>query len=382
MFFNTVDWLDQHVSPWRYFILLFLVSRIILTCIGIGSEILLDPFHGKENVWHYSSVKALDVWGVWDTGWYISIAKHGYSAHLQTESGLVGQANYAFFPMYPALIFLFSLVLRNEFISGLVVSNIFFIGSTFLLYKLVRLDYEEDVAVRTVKYLFMLPTAFILSGVFSESVYLFLVLACFYTFRLQKWLWTTLCAFFLALTRPPGIFIIVPLVFEYLFLRNSYNFSKKIYKIVGVLLSPIIGFGLFVLYNKFLTDDFFAFIHVQSAWGRAPINPVAVLVYNFFSKDISIFFAVHSTIASLVLLSVVLKKIRLSYLVFAIYSIFIPLSSGLTSMPRYISVVFPLALSCAFLTKKERYNDILLVSLALLQGFLMVFWSNGFSILM
>ena len=104
----------------KYIFLLFLSTRIILTLIGVLSRILLGPYHGKEYVWIYSDTLWLDIWGVWDTGWYLSIAVDGYSA----APILGSQANYAFFPLYPFLMKLLGFVIMDNYISGIIISNI------------------------------------------------------------------------------------------------------------------------------------------------------------------------------------------------------------------------------------------------------------------
>lgn len=130
----------------KYVLFLFITTRIVLTAIGVISRIILEPFHGKEYVWTYSSHIFLDIWGVWDTGWYLSIVQNGYVADRSFNPDTLGQANYAFFPLYPLLIKGLSFILHYHFISGIVLSNIFLILSGYLLYKLAKQDYDEDIA--------------------------------------------------------------------------------------------------------------------------------------------------------------------------------------------------------------------------------------------
>jgi hypothetical protein len=250
-----------------------------------------------------------------------------------------------------------------------------------LLYKLVRFDYDEETALRTIKYLFLFPTTFILSGVFSEALYLFLILLCFYTARRQKWFLTAASSFLVALCRPPGVFILLPLLYEYS-KQIEFKFSKLRSNVLLVLLPPIVGLGLFSYLNYCLTGDPLGFMHIQAAWGRSLTNPLTLLFHHILSKDINIFFAANFTLGCIILLLVNYKKLLGSYFLYAGYSIFIPLSTGLMSMPRYMSVVFPLAISIALLSKKESVDQVCTIGLCLLQGFLMVFWSNGFPLLM
>lgn len=93
------------------------------------------------------------------------------------------------------------------------------------------------------------------------------------------------------------------------------------------------------------------------------------------------FEAVFTGISILVLI-LFHKKIRFSYWLFAIYSIFVPLSTGIQSMPRYILVIFPLYILFADISKNRLSEDFFLhyffCSYARL--FLMVFWTNSFNL--
>ncbi|MCK7515454.1 MAG: hypothetical protein MZV70_73380 [Desulfobacterales bacterium] len=75
----------------------------------------------------------LDIWGQWDTGWYLDIAKNWYAAEAHYQN----YCNYAFFPFYPTLIKLLGAVMGNHFYAGLIISNVSLLGAAILLYKLV-----------------------------------------------------------------------------------------------------------------------------------------------------------------------------------------------------------------------------------------------------
>src|SRR5512140_1084197 len=102
-----------------FFVLaLFATTRAVLELIGLVSRILLDPLHPRPPDWRFSSVPALDVWGVWDTGWYVGIADGGYA------SGPIGpgQVNTVFFPLYPLLMRWTGKLVGGSFNGGLLVS--------------------------------------------------------------------------------------------------------------------------------------------------------------------------------------------------------------------------------------------------------------------
>jgi hypothetical protein len=380
LFLRTIiSFCNSKIPPWKYILLLFIITRITLTIIGVSSVKVLEPYQKSVTTWHFSSSQVLNVWGVWDTGWYLTIAEHGYTSRPHTQGMTAGQADIAFFPLYPLGIFLIQLITQNYFVSGLIISNICLLGSAVLLYKLMRLDYEEETARRGITYLFLFPTAFILSGVFSESLYLFLVLMCFFYFRRQKWLLVALASFLLALSRPLGVFIIIPLLYEYLS-QIHFSFSKIKLSAAVIVAPPLVGLALFMFFNFKLTGDPLAFVHAQSGWGRSLVNPLGILGHNLLSHDINTLFTVYFVLSCSALLIYVAKKIRTSYLIFAVYSIVVPLCSGLMSLPRYLVAVFPLSIALAICTKKNSFDQLLVIMLCLIQGFFLVFWSYGFTL--
>ena len=149
-------------------ILLFLVSRGVLTIVGVLSTTLLRRITGGRLEWDHPSYSWLDIWGQWDTGWYLDISNNWYSA----EAHFQHFCNYAFFPLYPTLIKLLGAVIGNHYYAGLIISNVALLGAAILLYKLVELDHDQEVALRSVKYMFIWPTSFLLSGVLSEALFL------------------------------------------------------------------------------------------------------------------------------------------------------------------------------------------------------------------
>jgi len=363
----------------KYIFCLFFCTRFILIIIGCLSHLILEPkLLPRKYVFIYSKHLWLDIWGVWDTGWYLDIATNGYSLPgTNPEAG--NQANYAFFPLYPLLIKILGVIIGDNYTAGIILSNIFLIVACIFLYKLVCLKSDQDTALRSVKYLFLFPTAFIFSGVFTESLFLLLTLICFYYAKREQWLFVGIAGLFLSLTRVNGIFVILPLSYEYLKIKRFRLNNIRINSLYLLL----IPFGLFIFasYNYYLTGDFLAFVHIQSAWHRHLNSPLKVLSSGLFSLDYNNYFSAYFTLLFLGVLIIYYKKVDFSYWIFGMYSILIPLSTKLESMPRYILPVFPLYLIFAELSNNSKVDQFVTLSLALLQGFLMVFWTMEFSLI-
>ncbi len=360
-------------------ILLFLVSRGVLTIVGVLSINLVGRRTGRRLEWDHPSHSWLDIWGQWDTGWYLDIAKNWYAAEAHYQN----YCNYAFFPFYPTLIKLLGAVMGNHYYAGLIISNLSLLGAAILLYKLVELDHDQEVALHSVKYMFIWPTSFILSGVLSEALFLILVIGCFYYARKGKWLKACIAGFFLSLTRVPGVFVCIPLLYEYMKEKNFRLKSIRI-DILGLALLPL-GLLIFCVYNFYLTGDFLAFVHIQqSAWGHHLDNPIKTLVNGMFgsAEKSRIIVAAWFTSFTIVSLAIFYRRLPFSYLLFSFISLFLPLVKGLGSMPRHTVILFPVFILFAQLGKDKKVDTAFTIIFSVLQGCFMIFWSVGATLIM
>jgi len=372
----------------RLVLLLFVVTRAALTAIGVMSRIILAPLQKREAwvyLWQYHKQLWLDIWSVWDSGWYLHVAEHWYDLSASPTLPRMlekGQSAIAFFPLYPALVKAVGTVLGSIYVGALVVSNVSLIFAGIFLYRLVRLRFGSDETARgAVKYLFVFPTAFILSGVFTESLFLALLVGCFYYAERRKWLVTGVLGLLLSLTRSLGALAIIPLAWEYLRARE-FKPGKVRLDALWLLLVPA-GTLLFALYNYHLTGDWLAFAHVQKYWGRVTVNPLtAVVDYLGKSSHPYVVFPVCFTIAVLLGLTIFIRRIGLGYWALGMYSMLVPLSSVaqwslLPPMSRFALAVFPLYILLGMLHGRRHLDAAATALLATMQGFLMVFWVNG-----
>jgi len=77
------------------------------------------------------------------------------------------------------------------------------------------------------------------------------------------------------------------------------------------------------------------------------------------------------------LLSWFYRQVGFAYWLLGMYSIFVPLSTGVDSMPRFTLPIFPLFIALALLSCKTGWNRWMTLGLGLLQGALMVLWCTG-----
>ncbi|MBD3232705.1 MAG: hypothetical protein GF315_03165 [candidate division Zixibacteria bacterium] len=346
-----------------------------LTVIGVGAVRYTGTFFGRDITGELSDFLWLDIWGQWDTVWYLDIAINGYSAELLTTPGVAGQGNYAFFPLYPMLIRTVGWITGHHFLVGLILSNLFLILASIYLYRMVESHYNEDMAKKTIKYLFIFPTSFVLSGVLTESMFLFLIILCFFFADRRNWLLVGALGFLLSLTRSIGVVVSIPLF--YMYLRSiGFDFKHVDYKIFYFALFPL-GLGLFMLHNYYLTGDFLAFVHIQAAWHRELSNPFVVLWNSLFhDRFYHAAFAIMS-IAILLITFIWHRILSLPYFIYALLVVLAPLFSSIQSMPRLVLVAFPLYVIVAHWSREPLFDRALTIMFAMFQGFLMTMWANG-----
>jgi hypothetical protein len=166
---------------------------------------------------------------MWDAAYYAVIAKHSYAFDPAIPAG----ANVAFPPFYPFLVDLLSSALRwitfgwnfgNEeygaiIVAGLLISNASFFVALGLLIKWLRPRLGNGGAAMVALALASLPTAFFFSAIYTESLFLALVLGAFLVAR-SEWRWKWLCVGLLGLlatlTRFAGVILLPVLAIDYL----------------------------------------------------------------------------------------------------------------------------------------------------------------------
>lgn len=197
----------------------FFSSRVLVWVVGVvaallvgffpGKTILLDP-HQLTAPFHQHILNVLvSPAARWDSAWYLSIAKTGYVLPYQS----------VFFPLYPALIAVGGAGVGSglDIVVGIVVSSACAIGALYLLHRLVALDFDTRLARNTVWITAWLPTALVLSAVYSESLFLLLAVGTFYAGRRSRWALAGLLGGLAAASRNGGILLLAPLLIFYLY---------------------------------------------------------------------------------------------------------------------------------------------------------------------
>lgn len=306
-----------------------------------------------------------------DGNHYLIVSRNGYDV-----SRLI------IFPFYPKLInFLSPFFSGKDLIASIFISNIAFLISIFIFYKLIKLDFSESIAKNSILFLFLFPTSFIFGMTYTEGIFLLLLIGSFYSARRGRWFLAGILGGIASYTRLEGIFIFPALFFEWFEQAKSESVSEKIKKFLPTLLVFV---GLFV-YMRYLSINFndpFKFLHTKPFFGVENTTNKIILIYQVFyryfkmvitTKFDPLYFTVWLELISAVgfiflLITAFIKKMRLSYLVFSLLAFIVPtLSGSFSSLPRYVLTMFPCFI-CFGLIK----NKTLKISLAVILGVLML----------
>ncbi len=389
-----LDWLIQPAAA-------FLLSRCLIFVAAILGEVFLPT---QEGHWVADPNSAfLSLWAKWDSQWYIQIARSGYWYQpLQ-------QSNVAFFPLYPLSIRIAAPFLGgNLVLAGFLLSNAYLLGALICLYQLAKLEMQERctaapeeaaaAARRTLYYLAFFPTAFFLSAVYTESLFLLLSVATILFARRQQWVLAALAGLLAAATRNLGVVLWLLVMWEWLrrhgwrvttihraaSWRSLWSGIKADW--VDVIVLAAIPLGL-LLYMAFLQTNFgrpTAFIEVQAAWGRQNIGPIGVVTrelkalaaFELNKSNLSRLLSLAPFLGVLAMTPFIWRRLGEGYALYVLVLLLVPAASALQSMIRYVLPMFPVFILLGWWGRWTLVDRALLTTFAVLLGALTAIYVN------
>lgn len=306
-----------------------------------------------------SFVDALQFWTCTDSQHYLDIARDWYLS----EGPWDRLVQLVFLPGYPLAVRAAAAVVGDYLYAGLLVSALAFAGAGCVFYRLLRLDRPHADALRTVKYLCILPGAFFFAAPMSESLFLLLCLACVYCARRRRWYLAGLLGGLAAFTRSLGVVLLVPVLWELVADRRAGGAGR----FLALLLIPL-GFAAYCGVNYAVAGDPFQFMTYQSVhWGQHLglfFNTAAYQLEHIFSADVHTALGlwlpnVLVSFAALVLMLFAAPRMRPSDLAFflAYYVVAIG-ATWLLSAPRYLVALYPVPMALGAVTRTKRADGI------------------------
>jgi Mannosyltransferase (PIG-V) len=349
----------------RLFYLTFgsLLARVVPT--SSFQRVTLDVPFGSMNTWSH-----------WDGEHYVALAMGGYLHPPDNVSP-------AFFPLYPLLMRsfaeLFGGPISEEALSvwGPLLSLLFLPFALYFVYQIALDSFDERVARGAVLALAFFPTTFFLNAAYTESLFLALSAGSIWALRVRKDLLVAcILAALASATRNVGVFLVVPLVYEWIKDLERYRW-RGIY-----LLAAPGGLLAYMGYLWVRFGDPLLFYSAQKSWGRQATGPLDTAGRAWGSAvegagrlldpglwaepslrnvadhlaEAGNFFNLAFFVLAVVALLAGLRSLPLSLTVYGLLlvapaTLFGTPESPLMGTPRYVLVAFPLFIVLGLLSK-------------------------------
>ncbi|MBI2953867.1 MAG: glycosyltransferase family 39 protein [Chloroflexi bacterium] len=352
---------------------LLLFAAIVGASPHVAGEVTLPSYVLRPELEEWEET-FFSPWQHWDGLWYLKIAAQGYDYY---------DYSVAFFPLYPLLVGMIASFLNvKHLVAAVATSAVSYLVALLYLYRLARLEIGERAARRSVIYQALFPTAFFFLAVYTESLFLALTLATFWSARKSNWVAAGILGLLASLTRSTGLFLLLPLLVEYLQQRGFRPREVKA-DVLSLLLVPA-GMAIYALYNFIYFGDPLAFVRAQIHWERgldlpwqtlviawdSAVNgtniplvtePDGSLLYQaLYTSNLAVGDAVNLVffVFGLALSFLAFVKLRPTYACYALLVILVPLinpseTQPLLSMPRFMLVLFPLLFVLALIGKNR-----------------------------
>jgi hypothetical protein len=251
------------LAVWAASRLLYLVcGQVFARVVPIShfQRVTLDVPSGSMNLWSH-----------WDGEHYVMLASGGYLNAPDNVSP-------AFFPLYPLLVRsfaeLFGGPISREALSvwAPLLSILFLPFALYFVYQIALDGWGGRVARSAVLALAFFPTTLFLNAAYTESLFLALSAGSLWAVRVKKnLLLACVLAGLASATRNVGIFLIVPLMYEWITNIDHYRWRGAYLALAPSGLIAYMGY----LWARF--GDPLLFYTAQEDWGRAPTGPLATV---------------------------------------------------------------------------------------------------------
>lgn len=332
----------------------------------------------------------ISIWNRWDSDSYTSIAT---SAYLLTNGKLEDWAFHSHFPpLYPALINFVSFIGISIPLSGVLVSLVFNVLASLMLYKLALYEFKDkQIAFSSVLFLNLYPTSYFTISIYSESLFLFLTISSFYYLRKENYLIAGLFALGSILTRIVGV-VLIPIYFLY-FIYNYYQNKTINFRLFYLCLLPILAVMIYMGINKFYYDDYLFFLseklsfnttkHLIIPFKESYVDFITTFRYhNYTNQEFMMTRGWNAifTFSTLLMILLGIKRMRWEYTLFSITSLFLfaSLSWGISNA-RYTFAIFPIFMIFGSLKNKLLQGAILGVFSVMLFYFTVIFTGGGWA---
>jgi hypothetical protein len=385
-------WLATRDQAWLWALKLFLGYRLLFTIWGawVSSVFPKSPIEATIGLWPTGVslgawLERILVWPTvrYDAYWYMGIAAQGYAYR---------EGSTAFHPLYPLLMAIVGRVLGGNYaLAGWLIAQVCCVCMLAVLYKLVLLDYDVAIAQRTTVFLIGSPLGFSFLLPYTESLLLLCVVGALYAARRGRWVLAGLAGAGAALTKQPGVVVMLPLLWE-LWQQQRDNLRARkwhplLLPLVGIALVPLgllsylvyrasLGDASFSLSNPFsLIDSLLVTPSYRDTWGeyfswpwenlllaieQIRARPYFYLVFNTYLMAVAVVMVIYT-----------IFRARRSYAIYSLVLLLMNLSIVYPLWPymgilRRFTIIFPLFIQLAIWGRSRWVTPIILSVNALL----------------
>lgn len=350
---------DRSCVPYFWAILIFLCSRLVVALGLVFSQKYLPvgaDVWSAGPYWYHQLLQ-------WDSQWYFRIATEGY----RYNGDPTVPQNIVFYPLYPMLAR--GLVAITGLASSdalLLVSNVAGLSAIVALFKLVREDFGDRLALTTTTLLSFFPTSILLSAGYTEPLELLLTVFFFLALRGKHYFSAALLAGLALACRSTGIVLLPILLWEMWINRDQKSFLPAL---IPCILLATSGLWLFMIYLWSAFGDPLVFVEGQAAYhpgttlvtrmmAALKFEPFTRMILNDWNPwGLDSWF----TLSFIVLIFVGWFRLRRSWTLYAMGVLLLPYltlsggPAGFVSMSRFNLVSFPLFLVMADLGLRARW---------------------------
>lgn len=324
--------------PWRLVLGLFVASRFWQAAVGMAA------LHAARGVPLWDAGELLGLACRWDCGWYLGIIDGGYGVEASAQPGAT---NWPFYPLYPILVgAMVHAAGLDPVVAGTLLSNVCLLAALGLIYRYTRgAGGSHSGGLWAVALVAFLPQGVVFSAVYTESLFLLLLVSAMLAMREQRYGLSSLAAAALSAVRSNGVFFIVfaaALLIQRFGPRAAMRPWVAPQRYLPILAAPL-GAFFFWSYAYLNTGDAFAMAtSVHHGWGWRWEGPLGNLVLHLRSGTFEALFWTLSSLFAFGCSFLLLRRRLYSEFCFCL-AIFLLVWGGSVpnSLWRYSMVLFP-----------------------------------------
>jgi hypothetical protein len=217
----------------------------------------------------------VEVLSAWDGSHYADLAANGYSAEGDERR------QFGFFPLLPMLARALGAPLGHPALAGILLSQLCLLGSVLLLGRLAHGGRAAPLRLQPGFWLLVSPLGFFLSALYTESLFLVLVLLMVTAYRHDRLAAAGAFGVLVGLARATAL--TVPALFA-LDVPRRFRHGTRWWAALVTLGTPWVGIALWMALVGYLVGDPLGYLDVMNRWWRhawaVPFAPFVRDVYH------------------------------------------------------------------------------------------------------